>query len=116
MQQITQESRCKLHWMWNETRHRLDTLQGRVNEGRDLNAGAEFARYILWSGIIKIFEEFACDGPLKVDGSLIRWKATELERSCTEHFRIRGQDFAHIESLHEKLDLLAGYVARLGLP
>lgn len=118
--QLSEESQYRIHWMWKETKNRLETLKERADEGRDINSAVEFARYILWSGLIKIFEECPGSGPLRVDAALIRKQATELEQVCTEHYRTRGSEpgikVSELRSLHEKMDLLAGYVARLGLP
>ena len=80
-------------------------------------AAVEFARFVRWSGLVKLFEENAQGEPLKVDGAYIRWKAEELERCCTERFRTNSTEptltAAYLQSLHDKIDLMAGYLGKL---
>lgn len=110
-------SGSEIHWFWNETKDRLEAYHRRVQEGRDVWAAVEFARFVRWSGLVKLFEENAQGEPLKVDGAYIRWKAEELERCCTERFRTNSTEptltAAYLQSLHDKIDLMAGYLGKL---
>lgn len=106
-----------LHWIWKETNNRLDTLSARVQENRCVDEACDFARWLLGSGIVGLLERGACDGFHKVDGANIRWKADELQRACQERYR-RNDSKPHIEalqlqSIHEKLNLMAGYLSKL---
>jgi len=108
------------HWLWRETVNRLDSLQRRVNEGRDLDAAVEFARYILWSKLPDILKPHDCDGFLKVDSSFLRWKAEELQRCVTECYRLgkgaqRGEQ-TQLEAISRKLDLIAGQISKIPMP
>ena len=107
----------EIWWCWNETKNRLETFHRRVQEGRDVQAAVDFARFIQQCGLIKLFEEHSQPEPLKIDGAFIRWKAEELERCCTERFRTNSSEptltAAYLQSLHEKIDLMAGYLSKL---
>jgi len=88
----------------------------RVRENKDVMAALDFARYVTWSGIIKVLDANASESPLVVDGALIRWKCEELTRMCQERFRT-GQSSPHVEqseleAINRKLDLIAGHVAQ----
>lgn len=110
----------QLHWIWRETSNRLDVLHRRVQEGRDVMAASEFARWLNFSGIIKLLEANAQDAPLKVDGALLRSKCEIVLAQCNDRFRTNSEDpnlaKAELLSIHEKLDTLAGYVSRLSAP
>src|SRR5262252_6463793 len=110
---------ANLHRLYSETHMRLDRYTRLVNEGKELMAALDFTRYLIWSGVIQILEQNAQDGPLKVDGSLIRWKCEELQRLV--HDRFRSNDTAphmataELETLHDKLDKIAGYLSKLSV-
>lgn len=95
----------------------LDSFMDRVRENRDLMSAVEFARFVLNSRLPEVLEAAACDGPLKVDGVLIRWKANELEEMCAERFRLNDSkphiEALQLQSIREKLDTMAGYLAEL---
>lgn len=96
---------------------RLDVLSERVQEGRDVMSASEFARWLNFSGIIKLLEQNSTDGPHKVDGPLVRWKCEALIKDCNAQF-VRSSESAelskdNVESLHAKLDRIAGHVSRL---
>jgi hypothetical protein len=108
-----------LHRIWNETLNRLETLRGRVQENRDVMAASEFARWLLFSGLIELFKVNAQDGFFKVDGCLIESKAETLLSMCNDRFRTNVQDpsfqKSEFESLREKIDRMAGYLAQLSV-
>lgn len=103
--------------MWKETINRLDLFERLVQEGRALEPAVEFARFVLWSGLISFFEQNPQSAPLKCDGPLLRWKCEELQRCVTERYRLNDSSprlgKGELETLHDKVDKLAGYVARL---
>ena len=106
-----------LHRIWRETDTRLDSLARRVAENRDVQPALEFARWLFWSGILELLEANACDGFLKVDGAHLRWRCEELQRQCTERYRLNDTkphvEALQLQSIHEKLNLMAGYLSRL---
>lgn len=109
-----------LHWIYRETLNRLDVLHRRVQEGRDVEAASEFARWLIFSGIIKLMEANSSDKLLKVDGPLLRSRTQMLIEACNYRFR-RNDDSPRfqakdVQSLHEKIDLVAGYLSRLNVP
>jgi len=116
---MTQDA-TNLYWIWKETINRLDTLSRRVAEGRDVMAASEFCRWLNFSGIFKLFDANPQPEPLKVDGAFARWKCEELLRACNDRFRTNSNaptiGEKEMRSLHEKLDVLAGYVSRLPAP
>lgn len=97
--------------------NRLDRYQRLVQEGRSLEPAVDFARYVIWCGIIQLLEQNPQASPLKVDGAMLRWKAEELQRAVTERFRLNDTNphlaKSELETLHDKLDKVAGYLSRL---
>ena len=108
-----------MHRIWNETLNRLETFRGRVQENRDVMAASEFARWLLFSGLIEFFKVNAQDGFFKVDGCLIESKVETLLSMCNDRFRTNDQEPSfqktEFESLREKIDRMAGYLARLSV-
>ena len=107
--------------IYSETVNQLDSLAQRVCEGRDIEAASNFARWLSFSGIIKLLEDYPPGmesfGPKTVDGALLRWKCDQLIQACSERFRTNSLDPAFekkkFESLHEKIDSIAGYLSKL---
>lgn len=106
-----------MHWLYKETMSRLEWYDKAVSEGRDLDAANDFARYILNSQLGRILKPFDNSGVLKVDSSFLVWSASEL-RSRVCSLWSRGKvapkaEATHLESIHHKLDLIAGQLARV---
>lgn len=105
------------HWLWSETVNRLDSYQLRVNEGQDLDAALEFARYVIWSKLAEVMAPHDVAGALKVDSSFLRWKALELQRTVQDAFRTGkaapSGNQAPLEAIGHKLDLIAAQLAGL---
>lgn len=112
-----QQKAVTLHQVWSATNFWLDTLKRRVAENLDVMPALDFARWLQWSGLVSLLEANSCDGLAKVDGPLLRWKCEELMRDCQERFRTNDREphLAELElqSIHEKLNLMAGYLSRL---
>jgi hypothetical protein len=110
---------ANLHWIYRETMNRLKSYAGRVSEGRDVVAASEFARWLSFSGLIKLFDANPQSEPLKVDGPFMRWSVEQLIQQCNERFRTNSADpnfkAAEFQSLHEKIDKVAGYLSRLNV-
>jgi hypothetical protein len=106
-----------MHWLWKETYNRLERFDRLVQEGRGMDEALGFVRYLKGSGLLKLFNVTFQESPLKVDGPLIHWRCNELEQSILRRYstgdlqgRIEPKD---LQTLHEKLDTLAGYVSKL---
>lgn len=106
-----------LHGIWREALNRLHTLSRRVQEGKDVLAASEFARYLFFSRTLELLEANPQPEPLKVDGSFLRWKCQELISDCNERFRTNNLSpnfkASELQSLHDKLDKVAGYLSQL---
>jgi len=109
-----------LHWFWNETRNRLESLRHRVREGRDLMEAADFCRYVLNSGLLKVLAVHDCQGELKVDSSFLAWSAADLLREVQELWRTQKAPSeasrTQLEAILHRLDLIAGRVAKIPIP
>jgi len=75
-----------LHIMWRETNNRLDVLAARVREGTDVMSASEFARWLQFSGLLKVLESVEQGMPLPVRGAELRRKAATLQEDCGEWF------------------------------
>jgi hypothetical protein len=97
--------------------NRLEGFSRLVQEGRALDESVSFARYVLFSGLCRLFDENPQDSPLKVDGAMLRWKAEDLQRAVTERYRLRDATCrlpeSELATMHSKLDRIAGYLSRL---
>jgi len=106
-----------LHWLWKETVLRLDSFSQRVQLSECVDEAADFARYVMFSGLCRLFEANPSAEPLKVDGPLARWKAEELLRECQERYRTNDVsshvDKSVLDAINRKLDLIAGQVSRI---
>jgi hypothetical protein len=109
-----------LHVMWRETMNRLDRYSRVVDEGKALESALDFAHFVTWSGLIKLFKINPQAHPLKVDGALLQWTAEELQRKVQERFRLNDTaphlGESEMETVHDKLNLIAGYLSRLMPP
>jgi len=77
-----------LHVMWRETNNRLDVMAARVREGVDVLAASEFARWLQFSGVLKMLEGVEQPFPLPVRGRQLRKKADDLISDCGEWFSL----------------------------
>jgi len=111
-----QPDTANLHWLYRETMNRLDLHARRVAEGRDLQAAKEFASYVTFSGLVKLFKAFPQPEPLKVDGYLLEHAAKELTYLVTERYRTNNTQaqigMTELEKINHKLELIAGHMAR----
>jgi len=107
--------------IYGQTVNQLDSFSKRAQEGRDVEAASDFARWLSFSGILMLLERYPnqvqSHHPLKVDGSFLRWKCEQLIEACNERFRTNSLNPAfakkEFESMHEKIDRMAGYLSKL---
>jgi hypothetical protein len=112
------ESREDVHYhvLWSWTNQTLDSLSARVAENRSLGEASDFARFVINSRLAELLKAHSCADLLKVDGALIEWKAKELLRTVQERWRLNDTkphlEALQLQSIHEKLDCIAGYFAK----
>jgi hypothetical protein len=99
---------------------RLETLEKRVKEGKALHETKDFCSFLRWSGLLRLLEQHTTPpraSQLPVDGFLLRWKVERLERLTQRRMVDLGKEISielsALESIHHKLDLIAGQVARI---
>jgi len=111
-----------LHCLWCETNRRLDELARRVRGGDYLQEALEFAQFVFWSGLVKLFKAHPAPAPLQVDSVVIESKIKELQYGCRqwlmEQDKVRSSKLptftrAEITRLNDKLDMIAGYLSKL---
>ncbi len=78
--------KVNLHILWRETANRIAVLQGRVREGVDVDAAAEFARWLRFSGILKLLESAPDDERLPCKGVLLSKQVQALVSDCGEWY------------------------------
>lgn len=104
------------HWVYKETMQKLDVLTKRVNECKDIQHASEFARWLNFSGLLKMFDDNPQLEPLPVDGAKIRKAVSDLILLCGDQWK-RGAvgviQVSELELLNRKMDLLAERVAQV---
>ena len=109
----------QLHWLWNETRRQLQRYATRADEGVEIQAAMDFAHWVQFSGLIKIFKDNPQPDPLPVDGKLIDKLVRDLVMDCGDYLKLNTPGFvrvSQIELVNRKLDLLAGQLSKLSPP
>jgi len=106
-----------LHWLWRQTTDKLESLARDVRENKRVLEAADFARWVQFSGILKLFDAFPTDGPLQISAAIIRKQIRDLLFECGELFRMGKADpkysASDISEINRKLDLIAAHVATL---
>jgi len=114
-----------LHILWRETSNRVEVLQGRVNEGLDVDAASEFARWLRFSGLLKILESAPDDPRLPCRGAVISKQVETLVYDCGQwyanHERANRKPPAQVprselEKINAQLQTLSAAVAQLSPP
>jgi len=110
----------KLHWLYQETVNRLRTLDARAREGKSVDEASEFARWVRFSGLLWLFEAFKAPPPLEVSPDTVKRLISEVSADCEAHWKNepRGPwvSRSELESINQKLDLMAGQLAKLSPP
>jgi len=114
------EPTINLWRIYSETMNRLDRFDRCVQEGRSLEEALDFTRWLFFSGIITLCEMNPQPHPLKVDGALLRWKCSDVQRKVQERFRLNDLaphvGASELQTLHDKLDTIAGFLSRFPQP
>jgi hypothetical protein len=100
-----------LAWTWKETVNRLDSYARDVREAKNVMEASNFARWLLFSGLIGIFEMNPSSTPhLIVDADAVTKKVKDLLYECGELFRGGKADpkyaASDIAEINRKLDTL----------
>ena len=103
--------------MYRETFVRVERFERCVAENRSLEEALDFSRFLHWSGLLTFFEINAQCPPLTVDGPHLRWRVEELQRSIQSRYRLNDSQphlsSGSVDSLHDKMDAIAGYLSKL---
>jgi len=75
-----------LHVLWRETSSRIEVLQRRVNEGVDVDAASEFARWLRFSGVLKLLESSPDDDRLPCKGHQLSQAVETLIYDCGQWY------------------------------
>jgi len=104
-----------LHFMWKSVKSRLESLDKRAREGNEVDEASDFARWVQWSGLTKLFDQFPAGPPFEVSGAEIRRLAGEVLFDCELWWKKnpRGPWVAksELEAVNHKLDLIAARLA-----
>jgi len=102
--------------LYRETLFKLERHEKLAREGKALEDAIAFARFVQWSCIVPILKAYPSERP-KIDGAHLQWRAEELERTCQSFWLGNGTvpavQLAELEAIHDKLDLIAGHIAKL---
>jgi hypothetical protein len=81
-------SSVELHLMWKECDRMTERHAGRVREGTHVMAASEWARWMMFSGVVDLLEANDTTEPWLVDGKGLRKKLTKLIDNCGEWFAL----------------------------
>lgn len=74
--------------IWSETDRRLDSLAASVREGSQVDEASNFARWLRFSGILKLLEPFEQDVPLPIRSRQLASKCEALVSACGEWYAL----------------------------
>lgn len=111
MKVLMKTEAANLHLTFKETVNFLDRIAREVREGKNVMLASQFARWLRFSGLIKIFADNPSAVPyLEVDASIVSTKVEDLIFECGELFRSGKIDpkyaASDIAEINRKLDLL----------
>ena len=75
-----------LHVLWRETSNRLEVLERRVREGVDIDAASEFARWLRFTGLLRLLEQAPDDERLPVKGRELSKRVDALVADCGDWY------------------------------
>lgn len=105
-----------LAWLFRETMTKLEVYARRVDEGKDVQAASEFARWVRMSGLVKLFAANPQGEPLAIDAKRVETQIDTILTGCARQWKagaVGKVELAAIEAISQKLDLIAGHVAKL---
>jgi len=107
----------ELAWIYRETERFLRVHATRLRENIGVKEASEFARWLEFSGLLKLFDKNPQPEPHKVDGPALRKMVQEVIMDCGERFGKSLPDgclgVSEVERLNHKLDVIAGGIGRL---
>jgi len=108
-----QLDKVNLHIIWRETDNRVEVLHSRVREGKDVLAASEFARWLQFSGVLKLLVEQPF--PLPCRAAELRNKVEKLVAACGEWFALheRSNIQPHPPSPSPELERINAQLASL---
>jgi len=77
-----------LFQIYRESNSRIDVYASRIREGVGVLEASDFARWLQFSGIVKLIEANSIQKPFVVDGRALRKKTEDLIYECGEWFRL----------------------------
>lgn len=107
--------------IYRETMNRLSVLDGYVREGKYLEEALQFARFVLWSGVVDLCNYYATsEAGFKVSGANLQTRAKQLQTEVQDRYLKTGKgisiEFTELQKVNHKLDLIAGKISQLSPP
>lgn len=105
-----------VRWLHQETMTRLQTLRARTREGKFVDEASEFARWVRFSGIMRLCAALNV-GQVKAGPTDLERLRQDILSDCEAFWKHepRGPwvSLSELEAVNEKLDLIAAQVSRL---
>jgi len=113
--------KVQLHVIWRETTNRLESLASAVFEGKCVEEASNFARWLQFSGVLKLLEQNPQPFPLPVNGNELRRKCEDLIQGCsdwTKGGKLPAPNYepGDMRAILSKLDALTQRVNELSPP
>jgi hypothetical protein len=109
-----------LHWLFKQTMNHLELLTRAVHEGRAVDEASNFARWLSFSGLIKIFEAYPQPVPLLVDGPAMRLVTDKLVSACGVIYKggrmPENPSQSVIDEMNAKMDFIISQMAKTASP
>jgi len=105
-----------LHWLWKETVGKLESLERALMDRRAVEYATDFARWVEFSGLTKIFDAYSQPPPLRVDGEAIRALVSRVIESSGQILKGGNAAFnpntAKLDEINTKFDFLLSQLAK----
>jgi hypothetical protein len=105
-----------LHWLWKETVGKLESLERALMDRRAVEYASDYARWIEFSGLLKIFDAYPQPPPLRVDGEAVRALVTRVVESAGQILKGGNAPFnpntAKLDEINSKFDFLLSQLAK----
>jgi len=100
-----------VNWLWRETKGRLELLDKRAREGKQVDEASEFARWVRFSGLRYVFEAFDESSWRTLDKLVV-----QTLDDCAAYWKREPQgpwvSLSELEAVNQKLDRIAGELLR----